>query len=48
VLLGSTSAAAASAAADGRRNRMLDLVYLLGVLAGFALIGAAARGVAKL
>jgi len=30
------------------RIDMLDLVYVLGVIAVFALIGAAARGVAKL
>jgi hypothetical protein len=30
------------------KNRMLDIVYALGVIAVFALIGVVARGVAKL
>jgi hypothetical protein len=30
------------------KNRMLDIVYVLGVIAVFALIGVVARGVARL
>lgn len=37
-----------SSAADGWSKRMLDIVYVLGVIAVFALIGLVAWGVAKL
>jgi hypothetical protein len=39
---------AGETAADEWSNRMLDLVYVLGVIAVFALIGLVVWGVAKL
>ncbi len=48
VLEQSTGCSRCSGGLGMERIDMLDLVYVLGVIAVFALIGAAARGVAKL